>query len=112
MVKKLMAEKVPLFDVRPQAQFREAHIPGAVNVPYKLNSPKEIDYDDSVDVFDLGKLPQDKNAPMIFQCNGAECWYSYKATRYMVKRGFKKVYWFRTGMPAWKAAGYSVQHGS
>lgn len=110
-VKQLMGQKVPLFDVRPQAHYREAHIPGATNVPYKMNSPKEVDFDDSVDVFDVGRLPQDKNAPMIFQCNGAECWYSYKAARYMVKRGFKQVYWFRTGLPAWKAAGYSVQRG-
>lgn len=111
-VKRLMAQKVPLFDVRPQAHYREAHIPGAVNVPYQMNSPKEVDYDDSVDRFELGKLPKDKNAPMIFQCNGAECWYSYKAARYMVKRGYTKVYWFRTGLPAWKAAGYPVQRGS
>lgn len=111
-VKQLMARKVPLFDVRPQAHYREAHIPGATNVPYQMNSPKEVDFDDSVDVFDLSRLPQDKEAPMIFQCNGAECWYSYKAARYMVKRGYKKIYWFRTGMPAWKAAGYDVQRGS
>lgn len=110
-VRQLMAQKVPLFDVRPPAHYREAHIPGAVNVPYKMNSPKEVDYDEGVDSFDLGRLPKDKDAPMIFQCNGAECWYSYKAARYMVKRGFRKVYWFRTGMPAWKAAGYPVQRG-
>ena len=110
-VKKLMAEGVPLFDVRPVAHYREAHIPGAVNVPYQMSSPKEVDYDDSVDSFDLNKLPKDKNAPMIFQCNGAECWYSYKAARYMVQRGYTKVYWFRTGLPAWKAAGYPVKHG-
>lgn len=111
-VRRLMAQKVPVFDVRPQVQFREGHISGAVNVPYRMNSPKEVDYDDGIDAFDLSRLPQDKNAPMIFQCNGAECWYSYKAARYMVKRGFKKVYWFRTGLPAWKAAGYAVQRSS
>lgn len=111
-VKKLMAQGVPLFDVRPLAHYREAHIPGAVNVPYHMNSPKEVDYDDSVDSFDVSKLPKDKNAPMIFQCNGAECWYSYKAARYMVKRGYTKIYWFRTGLPAWKAAGYPVQKGA
>lgn len=110
-VKKLMSEGVPLFDVRPQAQYREAHIPGAVNVTYQMNSPKEVDYDDAVDGFDLTKLPKDKNTPIIFQCNGAECWYSYKAARYMVKRGYAKIYWFRTGLPAWKAAGYPVQRG-
>lgn len=111
-VKKLMAQGVPLFDVRPLAHYREAHIPGAVNVTYQMNSPKEVDYDDSVDGFDVSKLPKDKNAPMIFQCNGAECWYSYKAARYMVKRGYTKVYWFRTGLPAWKGAGYPVQKGA
>jgi len=110
-VRKMMSQGVPLFDVRPESHYREAHIPGAKYVPYQLNSPKEPDYDDSVDKFDLAKLPQDKNAPMIFQCNGAECWYSYKAARYMVKRGFKKVYWYRTGLPAWKAAGYPVERG-
>jgi ABC-type phosphate/phosphonate transport system substrate-binding protein/rhodanese-related sulfurtransferase len=111
-VKKLMGEGVHLFDVRPQAQYREAHIPGAINVPYQMNSPKEVDYDDSVDAFDISKLPKDKNAPMIFQCNGAECWYSYKAARYMVKRGYTKVYWFRTGLPAWKGAGYPTRQGA
>lgn len=111
-VKKLMSQGVPLFDVRPVAHYRESHIPGAVNVPYQMNSPKEVEYDDSVDAFDLAKLPKDKNAPLILQCNGAECWYSYKAARYLARRGYAKVYWFRTGLPAWKAAGFPVQRGS
>jgi rhodanese-related sulfurtransferase len=111
-VKKMMAQGVPLFDVRPLAHRRAGYIPGSISVPYELNSPKEVDYDDSVDRFDLSKLPQDKNAPMMFQCNGAECWFSYKASRYAVKRGYTKVYWFRTGLPAWKAAGYAVRQGS
>jgi len=111
-VKQLMAQGAPLFDVRPAAHRLNGYIPGSTSVPYGLNSPKEIDYDDAVDHFDLSKLPQDKNAAMIFQCNGAECWFSYKAARYMVKRGFKRVYWFRTGLPAWKAAGYPVKQGS
>jgi ABC-type phosphate/phosphonate transport system substrate-binding protein/rhodanese-related sulfurtransferase len=111
-VKKLMAQGVPLYDVRPLAHRRGGYIPGSISLPYELNSPKEVDYDDGVDRFDLGKLPKDKNAAMIFQCNGAECWFSYKAARYMIKRGYKRVYWFRTGLPAWKAAGYPVQQGS
>lgn len=111
-VKRLMDQGVPLYDVRPLAHYREAHIPGAVHLPYKMNSPKEVDYDDAVDSFDIARLPGDKNAPMIFQCNGAECWYSYKAARYMVQRGYKKVYWFRTGLPSWKAAGFGVKSGS
>jgi ABC-type phosphate/phosphonate transport system substrate-binding protein/rhodanese-related sulfurtransferase len=107
--KKLMDQGVPLFDVRPESHYLEMHIRGARHVPYLMNSPKETDYDDAVDKFDLAKLPRDKNAPMIFQCNGAECWYSYKAARYMVKRGFRKVYWYRTGLPAWQAAGFPIE---
>ncbi len=110
-VKQLMSQGVPLIDVRPLVHRRAGYIPGSVSVPYELNSPKDVDYDDSADRFDLSKLPQDKNAPMIFQCNGAECWFSYKAARYVVKRGYKKVYWFRTGLPAWKAAGFEVKTG-
>lgn len=111
-VKKLMGQGAPLIDVRPLAHRRTGYIPGSISVPYEMNSPKEVDYDDSVDRFDLSKLPADKNAPVIFQCNGGECWYSYKASRYMQKRGYTKVYWFRTGLPAWQAAGYPVQRGS
>lgn len=111
-VKQLMAQGTPLFDVRPAAHRLTGYIPGSVSLPYGLNSPKEVEYDDAVDHFDLSKLPQDKNAAMIFQCNGAECWFSYKAARYMVKRGYKRVYWFRTGLPAWKAAGYPIKQGS
>jgi len=111
-VKKLMGQGVLLVDVRPQAHYRESHIAGAINVTYQMNSPKEIEYDDSVDAFDLSRLPKDKNTAMIFQCNGPECWYSYKAARYMLKRGYTKIYWFRTGLPAWKAAGYPVRQGA
>ncbi len=111
-VRKMMGQGVPLYDVRPLAHRRNGYIPGSISLPYELNSPKEVDYDDGVDRFDLSKLPHDKNAPMIFQCNGAECWFSYKAVRYAVKRGYKRVYWFRTGLPAWKAAGYPIHPGS
>lgn len=108
-VKRLMAQGVPLFDVRPQSHYRQGHIPGAINLTYEMNSPKEVDYDDALDRWDVSRLPKDKNAPVIFQCNGAECWYSYKASRMALKLGYKKVYWFRTGLPAWKAAGYPIE---
>lgn len=111
-VAELMAKGVPLFDVRPPAHYRQGHIPKAINVPYELNSLKEPDADLSMDKFDLSKLPQDKNSPLIVQCNGAECWYSYKAAKYLVGKGYKQIYWFRTGLPAWREAGYAVEQGT
>jgi len=108
-VRDLMAKGVPLFDVRPVSHYRKGHIPKAINVPYELNSPKEPDADLSVDRINLGKLPKDKNAPLIVQCNGAECWYSYKAAAYLIKQGYTRVHWFRTGLPAWKEVGFPIE---
>jgi ABC-type phosphate/phosphonate transport system substrate-binding protein/rhodanese-related sulfurtransferase len=109
-VRDLMTKGVPLYDVRPPSHYRQGHIPKSINVPYELNSPKEPDADLSVDRIDLTKLPKDKNTPLIVQCNGAECWYSYKAAAYLIKQGYTRVHWFRTGLPAWKEAGFPIEH--
>lgn len=110
-VKDLLARGVPLFDVRPEADYLVAHVAGARSLPYQMKSPKEIGFDDKLDKWDTSKLPKDKNAPVIFQCNGAECWYSYKASTVAIKQGYKNVHWFREGLPSWKAKGYPIESG-
>jgi rhodanese-related sulfurtransferase len=107
--KSLMDGGAPMIDARVANEYAEAHIKGAKNVPYKEKSAKAADFDAKQDSFDLAKLPADKNAPIIFQCNGAECWKSYKAAHEAMKAGYKKVYWFRGGFPEWKAKGYPVE---
>jgi rhodanese-related sulfurtransferase len=104
-VKELVGTGARLFDVRVVAEFNEEHITGAVSLPYKENSKKEAAFDASKDKFDLAALGADKSAPLIFQCNGIECWKSYKASAAALKGGFKTVYWFRGGIPEWKAKG-------
>lgn len=105
-VKDLMAKGVPVVDARVANEYAEAHVKGAANVPYKEKSAKDVKFDGSQDSFDIAKLPKDKNAPVIFYCNAAECWKSYKASATAIKAGYKKVYWFRDGMPGWKAKGF------
>ncbi len=107
--KSLMESGAVLFDTRVAGEYAEAHIKGAVSVPYKEKSAKSVDFDASQDKFDLSKLPADKNAPIITQCNGPECWKSYKSAVAAIKAGYKHVYWFRTGIPEWKAKGYPVE---
>jgi len=49
----------------------------------------------------LAETVKDKNAPLIFACNGGECWKSYK-----VRSGAKPGYGTCTGsgrFPEWKA---------
>lgn len=108
-VKDLMAKGAVLVDSRVANEYAEAHIKGAVSIPYKEKSPKDVNYDASLDSFDVSKLPADKNAAVIFQCNGPECWKSYKAAKSAIGAGYKKVYWFRGGFPEWKAKGYPTE---
>ena len=105
-VKELMAKGAPVVDTRVATEYAEAHIKGAISVPYKEKSAKEAGFDASADSFDLAKLPADKAAPVVFYCNAGECWKSYKASVLAMKAGYKKVNWFRGGIPEWKAKGY------
>ncbi len=101
--------KVTVFDVRKKAEYVESHIPGAVSAPYKEKSKKAADFDASKDKLKIGKFPSDKNAPIVTQCNGERCWKSYKAAVWLVREGYKKVYWFRGGLPEWKAKGFPTE---
>lgn len=90
-------------DARVAAEYAEKHIKGAINAPYKETHPK-VSKMAPEDGFDLTKLPADKNRAMVFYCNGSPCWKGYKAAAAAIKAGYKAVYWFRDGMPAWEAA--------
>lgn len=107
--KSLMAAGAKMIDTRVSNEFAEGHIAGAISVPYKEKSAKAADFDASADSFDLSKLPADKSQAIITQCNGNECWKSYKGATAAIKAGYKKVYWLRGGYPEWKSKGYAVE---
>ena len=107
--KSLSDSGVKVIDARVANEYAEAHIKGAINVPYKEKSAKAAEFDASQDSFDLSKLPADKSEPILFYCNGEECWKGYKAAHAAVKAGHKTVYWFRLGFPEWKAKGYPIE---
>ena len=102
-VQELMGKGVPFYDVRDAGEYKEMHVKGALSVPYKEKSSKEIGFDMSKDDFKITETVKDKNAPMILSCNGGECWKSYKASLWAQKQGFRNIYWFRGGFPEWKA---------
>jgi len=102
-VQDLMSKGVPLYDVRIEQEYKEKHIKGALPLTYVEKSKKEVGYDPAQDQFKLAEAVKDKNAPLIFACNGGECWKSYKASVWAQKLGYQNVYWFRGGFPEWKA---------
>jgi rhodanese-related sulfurtransferase len=88
-------------DTRSQKEYDFAHVPGAVLASYVENSLKDTAFDQSKDDYSaILELPRDK--AVIFMCNGAECWKSYKASKVARENGFNKVFWFRGGVPEWK----------
>ena len=103
-VARLMTEGATYFDTRTEAEFKAGHVPGSKWLAYIEKSVKDTDYDFKLDSFDTAKLPADKAAPLVFACNGAECWKSYKASHAAIKAGHSKVYWFRGGLPEWRTA--------
>ena len=103
-MKALVAHGAVLVDTRIEAEYKDKHIPGALWLPYGEKSLKDVAFDGQVDSFPgLARLDRDKN--IVFQCNGPECWKSYKASRTAIAAGYKHVYWFRGGMPEWELAG-------
>lgn len=110
-VAQLLQQGASYIDTRTEAEFKAGRVPGARLVPYVEKSPKDADFDPRLDQFDLGKLPADRDALLIFACNGAECWKSYKASHAALKAGYKRVHWFRGGFPAWRAAGHKFDTG-
>ena len=107
--KALIAKGVPVYDVRVDEEYKTAHVPSAISVPYKEGSAKEVDFDRGDDQFALNKLPKDKNAPFMMYCDGTICWKSYKSAVMAIEAGWKNVYWFRGGFPEWKDAGLPIE---
>jgi ABC-type phosphate/phosphonate transport system substrate-binding protein/rhodanese-related sulfurtransferase len=99
----LMQNKAIFFDVRTNEEYSKSRVKGAKLLPYKEVSKKEVDFDPSKDEFKLADANVDRNTPLVFACNGAECWKSYKAAKFAVAAGYKNVHWFRGGFPEWRA---------
>jgi ABC-type phosphate/phosphonate transport system substrate-binding protein/rhodanese-related sulfurtransferase len=108
-VAELIKKGVPVYDTRSEEEYRDKHIKGAKWLPYAEKSAKEVGFDVAKDSFDVVRASDSKDAPVIFACNGAECWKSYKSSVAAVKAGYKQVYWFRGGFPEWVARGYPIE---
>ncbi len=104
-VAQLLQAGATYIDTRTEAEFKAGQVPGSRLVPYVEKSAKEADYNAALDQFDVSKLGTDRNADLVFACNGPECWKSYKASHAAIKAGFTRVHWFRGGLPEWRASG-------
>ena len=104
---KLLASGALLVDTRTDKEYKAQRIRGSVHAAYVEKSLKDVAFNAALDDFKaLEGVPQLTPAKaVIFACNGAECWKSYKAAKVASAKGFKNVYWLRGGVPEWAAAG-------
>jgi rhodanese-related sulfurtransferase len=97
------------FDMRSAVNYGKGHVPGAKALPYKEKSDFSEAFDASADGFDLGALPADKGAAIVFYSDGPSGWKSYKAAVLAVRNGYRNVKWMREGFAGWLAAGLPVE---
>ena len=95
--KTLYDRDVPFIDVRDDVDWNAGHIPNAIHL-------------EVYNVFSETRLSSivGKNEEVVIHCFGTVCARSTAASKSAVSWGFTKVYYFREGFPAWKAAGYPV----
>ena len=83
-----------VIDVRPEDEFAQGHVPGAINIP--LSALKRR----------LADLPKRKE--IVAYCRGPYCILSFDAVDALRKQGFRARR-LEDGFPEWKAAGLPVQ---
>ncbi len=89
-VDELKGKKIPKIDIRDQKKYKESHISGAINIPFKkfdINDPKlkEIDKNSEIAVYCVGGIS------------------SIKITRILNENGYKKAKSLKGGYAAWKS---------
>ena len=87
---------VTVIDVRPEEEYREGHIPGALSIPVVQLKRR------------LPEIP--KRREVVAYCRGPYCVYSVEAVSMLRKHGYKAR---RTdqGLPDWRASGLPIAAG-
>ena len=87
---KLKHEDTLIFDVRPEKEYLQGHIKGAINIlPNKIEQKTQ-------------ELSTDKT--IVAYCRGPYCLYSYQMLESLQSKGIKALR-LEDGFPEWKAAG-------
>jgi len=93
-------EKMVLIDARTPAEYQEAHIIGAINIPEKgFEEAKQ-------------QLPAEKDALLIFYCNGVKCGKSKKVANIVQPLGYTNILVYREGIPVWEEREFPLETGS
>jgi rhodanese-related sulfurtransferase/predicted transcriptional regulator len=93
LLNRLKSKNIVLLDVRPSSEYKNGHIPKAINIPVEELSIR------------LKKLP--KNKEYIAYCRGPFCVFADEAVGMLTKKGFNAKRLVE-GFPDWKLKGLPV----
>ncbi len=82
-------------DARPPRPFLEAHVPGALNLPYEADKTR---LPDTI-------LENSRNRSLVVYCEGGDCASSLGLAKLLSKAGFKDIRVMTGGWADWKKAG-------
>lgn len=91
LFRRLDAEAVVVLDVRPELEYRQGHIPGAVSMPLSILAEH------------VHTLPRDRE--VVAYCRGPYCVLADEAVQLLRRHSFQ-VRRLSAGFPEWRAAGY------
>jgi rhodanese-related sulfurtransferase len=93
LLDRLRSGTATVLDVRPEDEFRQGHLPGALNIPLAQLERR------------LAELPVDRE--IVAYCRGPWCVLSFEAVALLRGRGYG-VRRLEDGLPEWKMAGLPV----
>ena len=98
LLERVASGLVTVLDVRPQDEFGQGHLPGALNIPLSELQDR------------LAEL--DPNREVIAYCRGAYCVFAFEAVAALRAQG-RKARRLVDGFPEWKAAGlpFNIEGG-
>ena len=99
-VQSLAHRNATIVEVLPEPDFRKAHLPGAINVPF----------DEEFDEHVQSVIP-DKNVPVVVYCADSECQLSPQAAEHLDRLGYTKVFDYKAGKADWQQASLPTETG-
>jgi rhodanese-related sulfurtransferase len=93
LLDRLRAGTAAVLDVRPEDEFRQGHLPGALSIPLAQLERR------------LAELPPDRE--IVAYCRGRWCVLSFEAVAALRQRGYRARR-LEDGYPEWKTAGLPI----
>ena len=94
LLDRLRAGAATVLDVRPEDEFEQGHLPGALNIPLSQLERR------------LAELPPDRE--IVAYCRGPWCVLSFEAVAALRQRGYQARR-LEDGFPEWKVAGLPIR---